>query len=83
MPGNWHVRFGGGPYGKGPATCGHLAVRPTQPSAERRVCPNRAQITQVGAALDGRHAKGCLPIKVVPVHVMEGDFAVERGRLSR
>jgi hypothetical protein len=31
MPGNWHVRFGGGPYGKGPANCGHLAVRPTQP----------------------------------------------------
>ena len=30
MPGNWHVRFGGGPYGKGPANCGHLAVRPTQ-----------------------------------------------------
>ena len=26
----WHVRFGGGPYGKGPANCGHLAVRPTQ-----------------------------------------------------
>jgi hypothetical protein len=34
MPGNWHVRFGGGPYGKGPANCGHLAVRPTQPSLE-------------------------------------------------
>jgi hypothetical protein len=32
MPGNWHVRFGGGPYGKGPANCGYLAVRPTQPS---------------------------------------------------
>jgi hypothetical protein len=31
MPGNWHVRFGGGPYGKGPANFGHLAVRPTQP----------------------------------------------------
>jgi hypothetical protein len=31
MPGNWHVRFGGGPYGKGLANCGHLAVRPTQP----------------------------------------------------
>jgi hypothetical protein len=31
MPGNWHVRFGGGPYGKGPANCGYLAVRPTQP----------------------------------------------------
>ena len=30
MPGNWHVRFGGGPYGKGLANCGHLAVRPTQ-----------------------------------------------------
>jgi hypothetical protein len=29
-PGNWHVRFGGGPYGKGPANRGHLAVRPTQ-----------------------------------------------------
>src|SRR5580693_4900819 len=28
----WHVRFGGGPYGKGPANCGNLAVRPTQPS---------------------------------------------------
>jgi hypothetical protein len=24
------VRFGGGPYGKGPANCGYLAVRPTQ-----------------------------------------------------
>ena len=35
MPGNWHVRFGGGPYGKGPANCGHLAVRPTQPSLHR------------------------------------------------
>lgn len=35
MPGNWHVRFGGGPYGKGPANCGHLAVRPTQPFAMR------------------------------------------------
>ena len=33
MPGNWHVRFGGGPYGKGPANCGHLAIRPTQPLA--------------------------------------------------
>jgi len=30
MPGNLAVRFGGGPYGKGPANCGHLAVRPTQ-----------------------------------------------------
>ena len=59
MPGNWHVRFGGGPYGKGPANCGHLAVRPTQPSAERRVRPYRAQIVQVGAGPDGRCAKGC------------------------
>jgi hypothetical protein len=33
MPGNRHVRFGGGPYGKGPATSGHLAARPTQPLA--------------------------------------------------
>jgi hypothetical protein len=33
MPGNWHVRFGGGPYGKGPANCGYLAVRPTQPGS--------------------------------------------------
>jgi hypothetical protein len=31
MPGNWHVRFDGGPYGKGPANYGHLAIRPTQP----------------------------------------------------
>jgi hypothetical protein len=40
MPGNWHVRFGGGPYGKGPANCGYLAVRPTQPlrSVPRPVC---------------------------------------------
>jgi len=57
MPGNWHVRFGGGPYGKGPANCGHLAVRPTQPSAERRVCPYRAQIAQAGAAPDGRRER--------------------------
>jgi hypothetical protein len=33
MPGNWHVRFGGGPYGKGTANSGHLAIRPTQPFA--------------------------------------------------
>ena len=32
MPGNWPVRFGGGPYGKRPANCGYLAVRPTQSS---------------------------------------------------
>ena len=37
MPGNWHVRFGGGPYGKGPANCGHLAIRPTQPFAHHRL----------------------------------------------
>jgi hypothetical protein len=35
MPGNWHVRFGGGPYGKGPANCGNLAVRPTQQTPGR------------------------------------------------
>jgi len=38
MPGNWHVRFGGGPYGKGPANCGHLAVRPTQLFTQRAIC---------------------------------------------
>ncbi len=27
---SWHVRFGGGPYGKGFANCGYLAVRSTQ-----------------------------------------------------
>ena len=31
MPANRHVRFGGGPQGEGPATNGHLAMRPTQP----------------------------------------------------
>ena len=30
MPANRHVRFGGGPHGKGPANSGHLAARPTQ-----------------------------------------------------
>ncbi len=34
MPGNWPVRFGGGPYGKGPANCGHLAARPTQSTSQ-------------------------------------------------
>jgi hypothetical protein len=29
-PPYWHVRFGGGQYGKGPTNCGNLAVRPTQ-----------------------------------------------------
>jgi hypothetical protein len=36
MPGNWHIRFGGGPYGKGLANCGHLAVRPTQPTGHEQ-----------------------------------------------
>ena len=37
MPGNWHVRFGGGPHGKGPANCGHLAV-----TAYPTACSNRS-----------------------------------------
>ena len=36
----WHVRFGGGPYGKGPANCGHLAVRPTQLSKPHQIRRN-------------------------------------------
>jgi len=60
MPGNWHVRFGGGPYGKGPANCGHLAVRPTQLSASQagharsRTAQSRFAVpSQLGAVSPG------------------------------
>jgi hypothetical protein len=54
MPGNWHVRFGGGPYGKGPANCGHLAVRPTQPWPTVGYAHSGIQVTRFGASSGGR-----------------------------
>ena len=63
MPGNWHVRFGGGPYGKGPANCGYLAVRPTQSlgkSARHADRPVRAQPRRPGRGLSGA-ARGTWP----------------------
>ena len=44
---SWHVRFGGGPYGKGPANCGHLAVRPTQRSDQGRVSGSLTSVVSV------------------------------------
>jgi hypothetical protein len=51
MPANRHVRFGGGPHGKGPANSGRLAMRPTQPFGCARLVDSlmRSRIAHSGA----------------------------------